>query len=70
MGFSYSLHKFCSPTCGSSSVSIGVASMDMSCCQSFLCTISAADGVPRASTSVLGLGLLLSLLAALLWAGP
>ena len=45
VGFSYSLHKFCSRTCGSSSVSIGVASMDMSCCQSFLCNISAADGV-------------------------
>lgn len=66
----YSLSKFCSPICGSTNLNFGVASMDRSCCQSFLCNISAADGVPRASTPVLGLGLLLSLLAALLWARP
>ncbi|KAM9689540.1 lymphocyte antigen 6E isoform 1-T2 [Dama dama] len=66
----YSLNKFCSPICGSTNLNFGVASMDSSCCQSFLCNISAADGVPRASTPVLGLGLLLSLLAALLWARP
>ncbi|KAB0359775.1 hypothetical protein FD754_003931 [Muntiacus muntjak] len=66
----YSLNKFCSPICGSTSISLGVASMGTSCCQSFLCNISAADGMPRASTPVLGLGLLLSLLAALLRAGP
>ncbi|KAF4022178.1 hypothetical protein G4228_014103 [Cervus hanglu yarkandensis] len=66
----YSLSKFCSPICGSTNLNFGVASMDRSCCQSFLCNISAADGTPRASTPVLGLGLLLSLLAALLWARP
>ncbi|MXQ93625.1 hypothetical protein E5288_WYG022294 [Bos mutus] len=66
----YSLYKFCSPICGSTSLNFGVASMDTSCCQSFLCNISAAGRGPRASTLVLGLGLLLSLLVALLRFGP
>uniref|UniRef100_A0A8C6DPC1 Lymphocyte antigen 6 family member E n=1 Tax=Moschus moschiferus TaxID=68415 RepID=A0A8C6DPC1_MOSMO len=66
----YSLYKFCSPICGSSSINVGMASMDTSCCQSFLCNISMAGGGPRASAPVLGLGLLLSLLAALLQFGP
>ena len=66
----YSLYKFCSPICGSTSLNFGVASMDTSCCQSVLCNISAAGRGPRASTPVLVLGLLLSLLAALLRFGP
>lgn len=66
----YSLYKFCSPICGSTSLNLGLASMDTSCCQSFLCNISAAGRGPRASSPVLGLGLLLSLLAALLRFGP
>ena len=66
----YSLYKLCSPICGSTSLNFGVASMDTSCCQSFLCNISAAGRGPRASTLVLGLGLLLSLLVALLRFGP
>ncbi|KAI4581791.1 hypothetical protein MJG53_009316 [Ovis ammon polii x Ovis aries] len=66
----YSLYKFCSPICGSTSLNLGLASMDTSCCQSFLCNISAAGRGPRASAPVLGLGLLLSLLAALLRFGP
>lgn len=63
----HSLNKGCSPVCPAPpSINIGVASMGTHCCQSFLCNISAADGGLRASTTVLGLGLLLSLLSALL----
>lgn len=65
----YSLNKGCSPICPAPpGINIGVASMGTHCCQSFLCNISAAGGL-RASTSLLGLGLLLSLLA-LLRPGP
>ncbi|XP_014652797.1 PREDICTED: lymphocyte antigen 6E isoform X1 [Ceratotherium simum simum] len=66
----YSLNKGCSPICpGPPSVNLGVASVGVHCCQSFLCNISAAGGL-RASATVLGLGLLLSLLSALLRLGP
>ncbi|KAF5924769.1 hypothetical protein HPG69_014812 [Diceros bicornis minor] len=66
----YSLNKGCSPICpGPPSVNLGVASVGVHCCQSFLCNISAAGGL-RASATMLGLGLLLSLLSALLRLGP
>ncbi|EPY89772.1 Lymphocyte antigen 6E [Camelus dromedarius] len=68
--FGYTLNKGCSPICPGPSVNLGVASVGTHCCQSFLCNISAADGGLRASTHVLGLGLLLSLLSALLRLGP
>lgn len=68
--FGHSLNKGCSPVCPAPpNINIGVASMGTYCCQSFLCNISAADGGLRASTAVLGLGLLLSLLSALLRPG-
>ncbi|XP_005613390.3 lymphocyte antigen 6E isoform X1 [Equus przewalskii] len=67
----HSLNKGCSPICpGPPSVNLGVASVGVHCCQSFLCNISAADGGLRASATMLGLGLLLSLLSALLRLGP
>ncbi|XP_060023909.1 lymphocyte antigen 6E-like [Lagenorhynchus albirostris] len=59
-----------SPFCPIPSVNLRVASVDTRCCQSFLCNISAADRGLRASAAVLGLGLLLSLLSALLRFGP
>ncbi|XP_012503444.1 PREDICTED: lymphocyte antigen 6E [Propithecus coquereli] len=68
--FGYSLNKGCSPICPGPSVDIGVASVGTHCCQSFLCNFSAADGGLRASTVLLALGLLLSLLPALLRPGP
>lgn len=68
--FGYTLNKGCSPICPGPSVNLGVASVGTHCCQSFLCNISAADGGLRASAAVLGLGLLLSLLSALLRFGP
>lgn len=68
--FGHSLNKGCSPVCPAPpNINIGVASMGTYCCQSFLCNISAADGGLRASAAVLGLGLLLSLLSALLRPG-
>ncbi|XP_024597081.1 lymphocyte antigen 6E [Neophocaena asiaeorientalis asiaeorientalis] len=66
----YTLNKGCSPICPIRGVNIGVASVGTHCCQSFLCNFSAADGGLRASAAVLGLGLLLSLLSALLRFGP
>lgn len=69
--FGHSLNKGCSPVCPAPpNINLGVASMGTYCCQSFLCNISAADGGLRASATVLGAGLLLSLLAALLRLGP
>uniref|UniRef100_H0X8W3 Lymphocyte antigen 6 family member E n=2 Tax=Otolemur garnettii TaxID=30611 RepID=H0X8W3_OTOGA len=68
--FGYTLNKGCSPICPGPSVNLGVASVGTRCCQSFLCNFSAADGGLRASTTLLGLGLLLSLLPALLRPGP
>uniref|UniRef100_A0A8D0V4F2 Lymphocyte antigen 6 family member E n=1 Tax=Sus scrofa TaxID=9823 RepID=A0A8D0V4F2_PIG len=68
--FGYTLNKGCSPICPGPSVNLGVASVGTHCCQSFLCNISTADGGLRASAAVLGLGLLLSLLSALLRFGP
>lgn len=69
--FGHSLNKGCSPVCPAPpNIDLGVASMGTYCCQSFLCNISAADGGLRASTAMLGLGLLLSLLSALLRLGP
>ncbi|XP_012608387.1 lymphocyte antigen 6E [Microcebus murinus] len=70
VNFGYSLNKGCSPICPGPSVDIGVASVGTHCCQSFLCNFSAADGGLRASTALLALGLLLSLLPALLRPGP
>ncbi|XP_077022744.1 lymphocyte antigen 6E [Tamandua tetradactyla] len=66
--FGRTLNKGCSPICPGPSVNLGVASVGTHCCQSFLCNFSAADGGLRASATVMGLGLLLSLLTALL--GP
>lgn len=68
--FGYTLNKGCSPVCPGPSVNLGVASVGTHCCQSFLCNFSAAGGGPRASTPLLGLGLLLSLLSVLLRLGP
>lgn len=69
--FGHSLNKGCSPVCPAPpNINVGVASMGTYCCQSFLCNISAADGGLRASGALLGLGLLLSLLSALLRLGP
>ncbi|XP_008056929.1 lymphocyte antigen 6E-like [Carlito syrichta] len=68
--FGHSLNKGCSPICPGPSVNLGVASVGTHCCQSFLCNFSAADGGLRASATLLGLGLLLSLLPALLRLGP
>ncbi|KAM5280947.1 lymphocyte antigen 6E-like [Ctenodactylus gundi] len=61
--FGYSLSKGCSSVC-LPSINIGVATVSTKCCQSFLCNFSAAGGGPRASSLLLGLGLLLSLLSA------
>ncbi|KAM9626296.1 lymphocyte antigen 6E-like isoform 1-T2 [Trichechus inunguis] len=63
------LNKFCSPICPGPSINLEVVSVSTHCCQSFLCNISAAGGGPRVSATVLGGGLLLSLLAALLRPG-
>src|SRR3712207_6959248 len=53
--FRSSLNKGCSPICpGPPSVNLGVASVGVHCCQSFLCNISAADGGLRASATMLG----------------
>ncbi|XP_007938746.1 lymphocyte antigen 6E-like [Orycteropus afer afer] len=60
------LNKGCSPICPGASIDLGVVAMGTHCCQSFLCNISAAGGGPQVSATVLGLGVLLSLLAALL----
>ncbi|TEA39699.1 hypothetical protein DBR06_SOUSAS3410173, partial [Sousa chinensis] len=68
--FGYTLNKGYSPFCPIPSVNLRVASVDTRCCQSILCNISAADRGLRASAAVLGLGLLLSLLSALLRFGP
>lgn len=69
--FGHSLSKTCSPACPlPEGINVGVASMGISCCQSFLCNFSAADGGLRASAPLLGAGLLLSLLPALLRFGP
>ncbi|XP_010637541.1 lymphocyte antigen 6E [Fukomys damarensis] len=68
--FGYSLSKGCSPTCPGPSINLGVVNVDTRCCQSFLCNFSAAGGGPQANTLLLGLGLLLSLLSALLRLGP
>lgn len=69
--FGHTLNKGCSPICpGLKGISLGVASVGTHCCQSFLCNLSAADGRLQASTTLLGLGLLLSLLLALLRLGP
>lgn len=69
--FGHSLSKTCSPACPlPEGINVGVASMGISCCQSFLCNFSAADGGLRASATLLGAGLLLSLLPALLRFGP
>ncbi|XP_006152148.1 lymphocyte antigen 6E [Tupaia chinensis] len=68
--FGHTLNKGCSPVCPGPSVNLGVASVGTHCCQSFLCHISAAAGGLRASATLLGLGLLLSLLSALLRRGP
>ncbi|XP_037659590.1 lymphocyte antigen 6E isoform X2 [Choloepus didactylus] len=65
--FGQTLNKGCSPICPGPSVDIGVASVGTHCCQSSLCNFSAADGGLRANATVMGLGLLLSLLSALLW---
>lgn len=60
------LNKGCSPICAGLGVNIGFFSVGTSCCQSFLCNFSAADGGPRVSTPVLCLGVLFSLWQALL----
>lgn len=64
--FGRTLNKGCSPICPGPSVDIGVMAVGTHCCQSFLCNFSAADGGLRVSATVLGLGLLLSLISALL----
>lgn len=66
----YTLNKYCSPICPGPSINLGVASVGTHCCQSSLCNISAAPGGLQASAPLLGLGLLLSLLSALLRLGP
>ncbi|XP_004697680.1 lymphocyte antigen 6E, partial [Echinops telfairi] len=64
--FGRTLNKMCSPICPGPSVNLGVVAVGTHCCQSSLCNISAAGGGPRVCTALLGLGLLLSLLVALL----
>ncbi|XP_059789176.1 lymphocyte antigen 6E-like [Balaenoptera ricei] len=66
----YTLNKGCSRICPIPSVDLCAASVGSRCCQSFPCNVSAADGGLRASVTVLGLGLPLSLLSALLRFGP
>uniref|UniRef100_A0A250XV05 Lymphocyte antigen 6E n=1 Tax=Castor canadensis TaxID=51338 RepID=A0A250XV05_CASCN len=70
MNLGYTLNKGCSPICPGPSINVGVASVGTKCCQSFLCNISAAGGGPQASAPLLGIGLLLSLLSAVLRLGP
>ncbi|XP_006830923.1 PREDICTED: uncharacterized protein LOC102819784 [Chrysochloris asiatica] len=65
VNFGRTLNKGCSPICPGPSVDLGVLSVGTHCCQNFLCNISAAGGGPQVSATVLGLGLLLSLLAVL-----
>nr|XP_028708859.1 LOW QUALITY PROTEIN: lymphocyte antigen 6E [Macaca mulatta] len=69
--FGHSLSKTCSPACPPPRRhQCWCGFMGISCCQSFLCNFSAADGGLRASATLLGAGLLLSLLPALLRFGP
>ncbi|XP_017366973.1 lymphocyte antigen 6E isoform X1 [Cebus imitator] len=69
--FGHTLSKSCSPACPlPGNINAGIASMGIRCCQGFLCNFSAADGGLRASATLLGAGLLLSLLPALLRFGP
>ncbi|XP_020025994.1 lymphocyte antigen 6E [Castor canadensis] len=70
MNLGYTLNKGCSPICPGPSINVGVASVGTKCCQSFLCNISAAGGGPQTSAPLLGIGLLLSLLSAVLRLGP
>ncbi|KAM6148258.1 lymphocyte antigen 6E-like [Rhynchocyon petersi] len=63
------LNKGCSPICPGPSVDLGVMAVGTQCCTDNLCNVSAAGGGPRLSAAALGLGLLLSLLAALLRPG-
>ncbi|XP_049628926.1 lymphocyte antigen 6E [Suncus etruscus] len=62
----YELNKGCSPMCAGVGVDLGLMSVGTRCCESFLCNFSAADGGLRVSTPVLCLGVLFSLLQALL----
>ncbi|XP_005395810.1 PREDICTED: lymphocyte antigen 6E [Chinchilla lanigera] len=68
--YGYSLSKGCSPTCPGSISGMFVRAVDSRCCSTSLCNFSAARGGPEASTSLLSLGLLLSLLSAMLWLAP
>ncbi|XP_005395804.1 PREDICTED: lymphocyte antigen 6E-like [Chinchilla lanigera] len=68
--FGYSLNKGCSPTCLGTSVNMGVLKVGTTCCSNSLCNFSAAGGGPQASAPLLSLGLLLSLLSAMLWLVP
>ncbi|XP_006879500.1 PREDICTED: lymphocyte antigen 6E [Elephantulus edwardii] len=68
VNFGQTVTKGCSQTCPTT-VNLGLVSVNRYCCKSFLCNYSAAGGGPKISTTVLGLGVLLSLLVALLRPG-
>ncbi|XP_056341591.1 lymphocyte antigen 6E [Oenanthe melanoleuca] len=56
-----SISKGCSPICPSAGINLGIAAASVYCCDSFLCNISGA-GSARASSCLLALAILLSLL--------
>lgn len=67
----YTLNKGCSPICPKENmdISFGVGRLGTHCCESTLCNFSTAGHGLHASVTLLGLGLLLSMLA-LLQLGP
>ncbi|NWS86870.1 LY6E protein, partial [Toxostoma redivivum] len=56
-----SISKGCSPICPSAGINLGIAAASVYCCDSFLCNISGSSSV-RASSTILALGILISLL--------
>ncbi|XP_004639031.1 lymphocyte antigen 6E-like [Octodon degus] len=68
--YGYSLSKACSAICPISSFDNYVTVVDNKCCSTSLCNFSAAGSGPQASAPLLSLGVLLSLLSAMLWLGP
>ncbi|KAK2104430.1 Lymphocyte antigen 6E [Saguinus oedipus] len=69
--FGHALRKSCSPACSPpGNINTGIASMGIRCCQGSLCNFNWADGRLQGSATLLGAGLLLSLLPALLHFSP
>ncbi|XP_008843183.1 lymphocyte antigen 6E [Nannospalax galili] len=71
LNFGYTLNKGCAPICPTKKVDFGygVLTVDSRCCEYSFCNFSTASRGLHASVTLLGLGLLLSLVA-LLQLGP